>query len=392
MNIRKNKICFITGSRAEYGLLKRLMKEISHSSIFSLQIIVTGSHLSKIHGNTKEEIKKDGFVIDEELEIDLNQDTDLSTCEFLSKVISKASDTFNRITPDLIVLLGDRYELLGAASAAMIHRIPIAHIHGGETTEGAFDEGIRHAITKLSHLHFVATESYRKRVIQLGEHPSTVFNVGGLGVDAIKNINLLNKEELQKELGINFLKKNILITYHPLTLASKEEKEYEFLELIKALSRLEDTLQIFTMPNADPGNFRIREIINSYLDKNELAIAYTSLGQMRYFSFLSNVDAVVGNSSSGILEAPSFNIATINIGNRQKGRLMAKSVINVPGDAESILRSISMIYTNEFHQLLKENYNPYGEGDAVVKILSILNSLDIKSLLMKKFFDIDFNP
>ncbi len=385
-----NKICFITGSRAEYGLLKGLMQEVAKSNCLFFQLIVTGSHLSKTHGYTKQEIIKDGFHIDSEIEIDLDDDSNYSTSLSLSQVISKISETFNRISPDLIVLLGDRYELLGAASAAMLHKIPIAHIHGGETTEGAFDEGIRHAITKLSHIHFVATDNYRNRVIQLGEDPSTVFNVGGLGVDAIKHIKLLSREDLEKELGLSFLKKNLLITYHPSTISSKKETEVELLELLKALSRLEDTLQIFTMPNADPGNIDISKIINSYVNNNDLAFAYKSLGQRRYLSCLSQIDAVVGNSSSGILEAPSFNIATINIGVRQKGRLLAKSVIDVKADEELILRSISFIYTNKFKQLLQYNSNPYGEGGAVKKIVSILNNLEIKGLLKKKFYDINF--
>ncbi len=302
-----------------------------------------------------------------------------------------SSGTFERMKPDLIVLLGDRYELLGAASAAMVHRIPIAHIHGGEITEGSFDDNIRHCLTKLSHIHFVATEQYRKRVIQLGEEPSNVHNVGGLGVDAIDKINLLSRADLEKDIGINFLKRNLIITYHPLTLSSSEQTESEVVELIKALSRLENTLQIFTLPNADPGNFRITEIINSYVNENDSAIAFKSLGQLRYLSCLSHVDAVIGNSSSGLIEAPSFNIGTVNIGERQKGRLNAKSVINVRADADLIHNSISTIYTKEFQELLNDNSNPYGEGEAVQKILYILTNLKIEKLLRKKFFDLDFN-
>tara|TARA_Y100001968_G_scaffold262691_1_gene251069 strand:- start:2856 stop:4049 length:1194 start_codon:yes stop_codon:yes gene_type:complete len=391
MNKRKHKICFITGTRAEYGLIKYLMHEVDRSNNLILQLIVTGSHLSKHHGFTVDEIRNDNFRIDSEIYIDLNNDSNSSTCTSLSRLISKTSETFVKLKPDLIVLLGDRYELIGAALSAMIHRIPIAHIHGGEKTEGAFDEGIRHSITKLSHIHFVASETYRKRVIQLGESPDNVYNVGGLGVDAIKRTKILSKNILEKELGIKFMKRNLLITYHPVTLLPENESENEIRELIKALSQLKDTLQIFTMPNADPGNNSMFRIINSYIKHNDCAVSFKSLGQLRYFSCLNQVDAVVGNSSSGLLEAPSFNIGTINIGDRQKGRLLAKSIINVRPDSELILKSIYKLYTSEFSQILKSNSNPNGDGNASEIIVSILNNIRIDTLLKKKFFDIDFD-
>lgn len=390
MVTQKKRICFITSTRAEYGLLKHLMKKISSSESFTLQIIATGTHLSVHHGFTIDEIIDDGFFIDQiiNLDIDLNDDSDNSVCKSLSKLTEKLSDSFLRLLPDLIVILGDRYELMSVISTSLIHRIPIAHIHGGEVTEGAFDESIRHAITKISHLHFVAAETYRNRIIQLGENPAFVYNVGGLGVDSIKRTKCLSKNVLEKELGIKFLKRNLLITYHPSTVNSIEQSELEVKELIKALSKIEDTLQIFTMPNADPGNRRIFDIIKSYVEESNQAVYFKSLGQLKYYSCLANVDAVLGNSSSGILEAPSFNIATINLGERQKGRLFAKSVLNVKPESEAISEAISNIYTDEFIYLLKDNISPYGSGGTAEKIVSILEGVCFNDLLRKPFFDL----
>lgn len=390
MNKKNYKVCFITGTRAEYGLLRNLMHKISFSENFTLQLIVTGSHLSEKHGFTIKEIIKDGFYIDSKIDIEISEDTNLSTCKSLSKLISKISDVFLEIKPDLIFLLGDRYELIGSAIAATIFRIPIAHIHGGEVTSGAFDEGIRHAITKMSHLHFVASDIYRKRVIQLGENPKNVFNVGGLGVDAIKKIDLMNKNQLEKALGIKFLKKNLLISYHPVTLSDSKYSEFEINQLLESLSKLHDTLQIFTMPNADPGHNLIFQKIDSYIKNKSNAYSFPSLGQLKYFSCLKFVDALIGNSSSGLLEAPSFNVGTINIGERQKGRLRAKSVINVEANSELILKSIYKIYSNDFKKIMKQNTNPYGNGNSTEKIIEILDSISLSSLLKKSFFDIKF--
>tara|TARA_Y100001968_G_C19325536_1_gene701510 strand:+ start:1 stop:1179 length:1179 start_codon:yes stop_codon:yes gene_type:complete len=388
MNNLRKKVCFVTGTRAEYGLLKHLMREVSKSNSLSLQIIATGTHLSINHGYTIDEIIEDGFTIDSTIDIDIEDDSNNSTCLSLSKLIENISIVFDRLSPDLIVVLGDRYELLGIVSAATIHRIPVAHIHGGEITEGAFDEGIRHAITKLSHIHFVASDPYRKRVIQLGENPSNVFNVGGLGVDALSRLKVLQKKEIEKQLCLQFKNRNLLITYHPLTQATSEESQREITELIKALSKYKETLQIFTMPNSDPGNKYISEIINFYVSKNEFAFSFNSLGQKLYLSCLANVDAVIGNSSSGLLEAPSFKIGTINIGERQKGRLMAKSIINVPGDSKSISNAIYEIYTSRYQQTLKSTSNPYGKGGSSSKIVEILNTINLESITKKPFFDL----
>ncbi len=390
MKNKNFKICFFTGTRAEYGLLKNLMREIQSSNDFILQLIVTGTHLSPKHGYTVSEIISDGFKIDSQINIDLIDDSNYSTCKSLGKLINKISDVFSKIKPDLIILLGDRYELMGACLSATIFRIPIAHIHGGELTEGAFDEGLRHAITKLSHLHFVASETYRKRVIQLGENQNFVFNVGGLGVDAIKKTKFLSRYSLEKSLGLKFLKKNLLVTYHPITLSNSEKNKYEVDQLLDALSRLQDTLQIFTMPNADPGNDYIFKAINNYAKNNKLAFVFSSLGQLKYYSCLKYVDAIVGNSSSGILEAPSFKIGSINIGNRQKGRIEAKSVISTEANAKSIFKSINKIYSNEFSNILKITKSPYGDGESSKKIMEILRNFNFEKLLQKRFHDIDF--
>ena len=390
MSKKKYKVCFFTGTRAEYGILKHLMQEISGSDDFIFQLIVTGSHLSERYGYTVREIIDDGFKIDSKIDINLINDSDLSTCKSLGELISKISDVFSEIKPDLVFLLGDRYELIGAALSATIFRIPIAHIHGGEKTEGAFDESIRHSITKLSHIHFVANEIYRKRVIQLGEDQKYVFNVGGLGVDAIKKTKLLSKQSLEKSLGLKFMKKNLLITFHPVTLLDKKDSENEINQLLKSMSLLEETLQIFTMPNADPGNDYIFRAIEKYVKNNKFAFLFSSLGQLKYYSCLKQVDALVGNSSSGILEAPSFNIGSINIGDRQKGRLKAKSVISVEADSELITKAIEQLYSKEFSEILKTNINPYGNGDTSKKIIKIIKTINFQDILKKSFHDIDF--
>ena len=385
------QICFVTSNRAEYGLLKHLMKYFFNEKKLKMQIIVTGSHLSKKHGLTVEEIVKDQFFINKKIKINLDIDSKHSSCKALGELIQKFSKSLTELNPDIIILLGDRFELLGLASAALIHSIPIAHIHGGEITEGAFDDSIRHAITKLSSIHFVSTEVYRKRIIQLGENPSKIFNVGGMGVDAINKVVLLDKKTLQKELGVSLMQKNILITYHPVTNISKEESNKEFLEIIKAVSKLKDTLQIFTMPNFDPGNIFIREKIKEYANNNHNVFFFESLGQIKYYTCLSLFDALIGNSSSGLLEAPSFNIATINIGNRQKGRLRSNSVIDVDANNKKIYKSILSIYSKSFKEKIKNNKNPYGNGNASKKIFSILKKIELKDLKKKPFFDVNFS-
>ena len=323
----KRKVCVITGTRAEYGLLYWLIKEIDLDKELSLQLIVTGMHLSQEFGLTYKEIEKD-FKIDKKIDILSSSDTDLDISKSMSIAQRSFAETFEELKPDIIVVLGDRYEILSSVTAAMIARIPIAHIHGGESTEGVIDEAIRHSITKMSHLHFTAAEEYRNRVIQLGENPKRVFNFGGMGIENINKLNLLSKEEFEKSIDFKLNKRNILVTFHPVTLENNSAKVH-FQELLDVIDELEDTNIIITKANSDSGGRVINSMIDDYLARNyHKSIGFTSLGQLRYLSAMQHVDAVVGNSSSGIIETPSFKIGTINIGDRQKGRIKADSIID----------------------------------------------------------------
>lgn len=381
------KICVITGTRAEYGLLYYLMRAVETDPELELQIIATGMHLSPEFGLTYKEIEKD-FTITKKIEMLLSSDTPVGISKSMGLAQISFAESFEELKPDLVVVLGDRYEIFSAASAAMIARIPIAHLHGGETTEGAFDESIRHSITKMAHLHFSATEEYRNRIIQLGEHPSRVFNVGGMGIDAIQRITLLNKEELEKSIGFTFGTKNLLVTFHPVTLENHTASD-QFQELLDALDTLENTHIIFTKANSDTDGRNINTMIDTYVSKNtHKAIAFASMGQLRYLSALQFVDAVVGNSSSGLLEAPSFKIGTINIGDRQRGRLKADSVIDSAPNQEAIRTSLTKLYTPEFQHLLATCTTPYGEGGAVEKIIHTLKHTALNDLLKKSFYDI----
>jgi len=321
------KVCLITGTRAEYGLLYWLMKEIESAEDLKLQLVVTGMHLSPEFGNTFEEIEKDGFLIDKKIDLLLNSDSELSISKSISIGIDKFATTFNDLKPDLILVLGDRYEIFSAVSAAMVARIPIAHIHGGETTEGAIDEPIRHSITKMSHLHFPATNEYQNRIIQLGENPKRVFNFGGVGLDNINNLNLLSKEDFERENNFKLGDKNLIVTFHPATL-EKDSAKTQFQELLNYFSSINKTKIIFTKSNSDIDGRTINNMIDKYVTSHQNCIWFKSMGQINYLSALQFVDAVVGNSSSGLIEAPSFKIGTINIGDRQKGRIKAKSVID----------------------------------------------------------------
>jgi len=383
----KRKICIVTGTRAEYGLLRRLIKNIGESHDFELQLIATGSHLSKKFGETYKEIEEDGIKIDVKVDLDLFSDSPLALSKSSSLGLIGFSKAFDLLQPDLLLVLGDRYEILSAVIAAMFSRIPIAHLHGGELTEGLIDEAIRHSITKFSHLHFVAADEYRSRVIQLGENPKSVFKVGGLGVDAIKNIKLLDKEDLEESLEIKFRKKNMLITFHPVTLENNTSS-IQMLELLGALTDLKDTTLIFTMPNADTDSRIIFDLIKNFVLDHENAYSFSSLGQLRYLSCVNQVDVVIGNSSSGLAEIPSFKKATINIGDRQKGRIKATSVIDCDPLAEEIKKAITKSYSNEFRASLMDLENPYGDGGAVKKIVETLKVTDFTSLVKKQFYDI----
>ena len=382
------KICVVTGTRAEYGLLRWLMEGIRESEQLELQVIATGMHLSPEFGSTYREIEANGFRIDRRVEMLLSADTPSSISKSMGIAMIGFADALEQLKPNLVLLLGDRYEIFAAASAAMIARIHIAHLHGGETTEGAFDEAIRHSITKMAHLHFVAAEEYRKRVIQLGEHPDLVFLVGGLGIDNIMRLPLLNRQELEQALDFQLGNRNLLITFHPVTL-EKETSAPQMQELLKALASQQDTHFIFTMPNADTDGRVLFKMIEDFVkEQPETRKAFTSLGQLRYLSCLSHVNAVVGNSSSGLAEAPSLRIGTINIGDRQRGRLKAKSVIDCEPNQQSIQKAFERLYSIAFQEQLASVQNPYGESGAGEKIVKMLEKLPFEDLLKKQFYDL----
>jgi len=383
----KRKICVVTGTRAEYGLLYWLMKEIEADDTLELKLIVTGMHLSPEFGLTYKEIEKE-FKIDKKIEMLLSSDTSIGISKSMGLAQISFAEAYEELKPDVIVLLGDRYEIFAAASAAMISRFPIAHLHGGETTEGAFDEAIRHSITKMSYLHFTATEEYRKRVIQLGEVPQRVFNVGGLGIENITRLKLLSKEEFEDTIGFKLAEKNILVTYHPVTLEHSSAQE-QFQNLLDAIDTLQDTHIIFTKANSDTDGRVINRMIDEYVSENSAkSIAFTSMGQLRYLSALQYVDAVVGNSSSGIAEAPSFKIGTIDIGDRQKGRIKADSIISCEPIKSDILNAFEKLYSKVFQESLKKVQNPYGDGMASKKVLGIIRTISLSGVLKKKFYDI----
>ena len=386
MTLLKRKLCVVTGSRADYGLLKHFIKAISLSASFQYQLVVTGSHLSKNFGYTSAEIEADGFYIDKKIDIEIQGDSPSDISASTAIALKGFSAAYLELRPDLVIILGDRYELLGAAIAAMYHGLPIGHFHGGESTVGAMDEGIRHALTKFSHIHFVATEEYRNRVLRLGENPAHVFNVGGLGADAITRLSLLSKEVLEHELGIKFQDKNLLITFHPVTLEQKSSTD-QMQQLLSALDEQNDKQLIFTMPNADTESLSIFKLIEEFVSSHVNAHVFTSLGQLRYYSCINQVDAVIGNSSSGLLEVPTFKKPTINIGDRQKGRLRASSVIDCDPIKSEIIEAIERVYQDEFIHQISNTKNPYGEGGSIEKIINALDSMSFPELLKKEFYD-----
>ena len=387
--MNKRKICVVTGTRAEYGLLYWLMKEIETDNDLELQIIATGMHLSPEFGLTYKEIEKD-FKIDKKIEMLLSSDTPIGISKSMGLAQISFAEAYEELKPDIVVVLGDRYEIFSAASAAMIACIPVTHLHGGEVTEGLIDEPIRHSITKMSHIHFTATEEYRKRVIQLGENPKRVFNVGGMGIENIKRLKLLGKKEFEESINFKLNKRNILVTFHPVTLEKSTAKK-QFKELLKAIDELYETNIIFTKANSDTFGRIINKMIDEYVAENsDKAVVFTSLGQLRYLSALQFMDAVVGNSSSGLTEAPSFKIGTINIGDRQKGRVKAESIIDCKPIKKDILQAFKKLYSKDFKNILKKVINPYGDGYASKKIIDILKNIKLNDILKKSFYDIDF--
>jgi GDP/UDP-N,N'-diacetylbacillosamine 2-epimerase (hydrolysing) len=380
------KILVVTGTRAEYGLLRWVIDGIAKSSLLELQLCATGMHLSPEFGLTFKEIEKDGYQIDSKVEMLLSADTSSAITKSMGLGLIGFADEFNRLKPDLILILGDRYEIMCAVMAATVARTPIAHLHGGEATEGCIDEAIRHSITKMSHLHFVAAEAYRKRVIQLGENPERVFCVGGLGVDNVLKLDLLSKQELEHALDFELGTKSMLVTFHPVTLEGNTSG-IQMRELLNSLSQFPDHKIIFTMPNADTDGREIFELIENFCLDNNNCRAYTSLGQLRYLSCLKYVDVVVGNSSSGLLEVPSFLIPTVNIGDRQKGRLKAESIIDCTPEKKQIIASIKKATSAEFKESCKLVTNPYGHGGASELIVNKLEEIDTTNLLKKRFYD-----
>lgn len=379
------KICVITGTRAEYGLLRRLMQSIKDDPQTTLQVIATGMHLSPEFGNTFEAIERDGFTIDRKVEMLLSSDTPVGIAKSMGLGLIGFADVLDYLKPDLIVVLGDRFEIFAAVSAALVARIPVAHLHGGESTEGLIDDAFRHSITKMSHLHFVAAESYRDRVIQMGEQPERVYLTGGLGIDSIKHLNLLSKEELEDSLDFKFGEKNLLITFHPVTL-EKTTAGTQFQELLATLANLYETKLIFTFPNADTDGRILIKMIEEFVSENSNARAYASLGQLHYLSCVAQVDGVVGNSSSGLTEVPSFKKGTINIGQRQGGRLQATSVINCEPIRGEIRKALVRLYSPDFQKTLDETENPYGDGGASDRIFSIIKNISLDGLIQKRFY------
>ncbi|WP_313304629.1 UDP-N-acetylglucosamine 2-epimerase [Empedobacter sp.] len=363
------KVCVITATRAEYGLLKPLMELIKESDQLQLQIIATGAHLSPEFGLTYKNIENDGFFIDEKVEILLSSDTPASIVKTMGMAMMGMADVLPRLNPDLIVVLGDRYEILSIASAATIFKIPIAHLHGGEITEGAYDDAIRHSITKMSHLHFASTEDYKNRIIQMGENPENVFNVGAIGLDNIRDLKLLSKEELEADLDIKFNKYNYQVTFHPETLGNLTSAQ-QFQYLLNVIEKQKDSFFIFTKANSDTDGRIINQMIDDFVNKHpNIAKAFSSLGTLRFLSVVKVCDAIVGNSSSGILEAPSLHTATINIGDRQKGRIQASSVINVDNSESEITSGFESLKKILENNKLSETINPYDKGGAAKKIL-----------------------
>ena len=381
------KICVITGTRAEYGLLRWVMQGIKDDPDLTLKVIATGMHLSPEFGLTYREIEKDGFPIDRKVEMLTSSDTPVGIAKSMGLGLIGFADALNELNPDLIVVLGDRFEIFSAVSAALVARIPVAHLHGGETTEGAFDEALRHSVTKMSHLHFVAAEEYRRRVIQLGEQPERVFLVGGLGVDSIQRLQLLDKAALEASLDFKLGGKNLLITFHPATLESATA-EHQMRELLGALTALQDTKLIFTLPNADTDGRVLMRLVDEFVIQHPNSRAYASLGQRRYLSCLSHVDGVIGNSSSGLTEAPSFKKGTINIGDRQRGRLQASSVINCLPNQQNISAALQKLYSTEFQTNLAQVRNPYGEGGASAKVVEVIKHFAVDGIAKKSFHDL----
>lgn len=384
----KRKICFVTGSRAEYGLLSSLMQAVKDDGALELQVIATNMHLSPEFGLTYKDIEKDGFFINKKVEMLLSSDTANATTKSVGLAVIGFADAYEDLNPDVVVVLGDRFEILAAVSAALFYKIPVAHLHGGEITEGAYDDCIRHAITKMSHLHFTSTEAYRKRVIQLGECPERVFNVGAIGIENIKKTPLMSKKELEASLNFCLGERSLLVTFHPVTLSDSTALE-QCQNLLDALQQYTDCRIIFTMPNSDTDGRIIMKLVHSFVSANsKRAISFQSLGKVRYLSALKYVSAVVGNSSSGIIEVPSFGIPTLNIGDRQKGRIAADSVIQCGTSTSEILKGLEKIFSATVIEKARVCHNPYEKEGTIEMILQVLKNVPLKDLIRKSFYNL----
>lgn len=385
-------ICILTATRAEYGLLKPIIDKFNVVADFDVRVVVTGAHLSPEFGLTYREIENDGITIDEKIEILLSSDTPAAISKSMGLAMISFADYFERLKPDMLVVLGDRYETLAVCTAAMNQKIPITHLYGGETTEGAVDESIRHAITKLSYLHFTSTEEYRKRVIQLGEQPDRVFCVGGIGIENILNQKFMEKSELEISINYQLDKPYALVTFHPVTLENSNSAE-QIQALLSVCREHQDMKFIFTKANADANGRIINEMIDDYTVENDNAVVFTSLGMTRYLSALKYCTLVIGNSSSGLLEAPSFGIPTINIGDRQKGRLQADSVINCTNNVQDIKKAFDLALTNKFKIRAEKTINPYGDGKTSKKVVNTVIEflLNDRIELKKMFYDCEVN-
>lgn len=381
-------IAIVTGSRADYGILRPLMAMVRDDSQTNLRLIVTGMHLNHRFGATVQTIENDGFTIDARVEMPLANDSPADIAASMGFGLNGMTKAIERLTPDLVVLLGDRYEMFCAAQAAMLTKIPIAHIHGGESSEGAMDESIRHAITKLSHLHFTAAEPYRQRVIQMGEHPENVWNVGALGLDTIRSMQWMSLAELGNSISFQLRHPFFLVTYHPVTLA-RDNPAIPMQELLTAFAAFPHCQLLFTGVNADPGYAAIDRVITQYCTNHpQRAVHLQSLGSRRYLSAMKYCAAVVGNSSSGIIEAPAMKIPTVNMGARQQGRLRSQSVIDCEENASAIQKALDLALTPEFNIMAQQSICPFGDGHTAKKIIHLLKSHPLEGVLMKKFFDV----
>jgi GDP/UDP-N,N'-diacetylbacillosamine 2-epimerase (hydrolysing) len=383
----RRRIAVVTGTRAEFGLLSRIISLLGDAPDVTRLVIATGAHLSETHGFTIREIEASGIAVDARVDLRLVDDSPVATAQAMGRGVMGFAEAYERLKPDLVVVLGDRYEILAAASAAAVCRIPVAHLHGGELTEGAIDDAVRHAVTKLSHLHFVAAPPYRERVLQLGEEPSRVHLVGGLGVDLACHTPAIPRSALEEATGYRFGPRNLVLTFHPVTL-DEDGGLAELDAVLTAIGRLRDVHVCFTLPNADPGHSAVRQRIEAFADAHSHAWAFPSLGFRRYLSFVRESDGVVGNSSSGLIEAPAVGVGTVNVGTRQDGRLRASSVIDCAGDADSVTRALELLLSPAYRSALGRIAHPYGDGGAAERVVEVLREVALPTLLHKRFHDI----